>query len=40
MTGRNIAVEQIHTVEERRAPIDIFRTLADTTGPRAVAVVL
>lgn len=41
MAGRNIAVEQIHTIEERRAPIDIFfRTLADTTGPRAVAVVL
>ncbi len=41
MLAGHIVVEPIHTVEERRAPVDIFfRTLADSHQARAVAVVL
>ncbi|HVF26602.1 MAG TPA: chemotaxis protein CheB, partial [Pyrinomonadaceae bacterium] len=37
----HIVVQPIHTVEERRAPVDIFfRTMAETLGGRAVCVVL
>ena len=36
-----IIVSPIHTIEERRAPVDIFfRTLAESHGARAVAVIL
>jgi two-component system CheB/CheR fusion protein len=41
MFDGHIVVEQIHTIEERRAPVDIFfRTLAETHHARAVCVVL
>jgi two-component system CheB/CheR fusion protein len=41
MLEDHIAVSPNILVEERRAPVDIFfRTLADSHGPRAVAVVL
>jgi two-component system, chemotaxis family, CheB/CheR fusion protein len=41
MRDGSIAVSPNILVEERRAPVDIFfRTLADSHGPRAVAVVL
>lgn len=41
MTGGHIVVSPIQTFEERRAPVDIFfRTLAESHGERAVAVVL
>lgn len=41
MIDGSIIVEPIHTIEERRAPVDIFfRTLAESHCERAVAVVL
>ncbi|MEO6589115.1 MAG: CheR family methyltransferase, partial [Pyrinomonadaceae bacterium] len=41
MQDGHILVSPINTVEERRAPVDIFfRTLAESHGSRAVAVVL
>ncbi|MBV9215894.1 MAG: PAS domain S-box protein [Acidobacteria bacterium] len=41
LADHKIIVKPIKTVEERRAPVDIFfRTLADTHGPNAVGVIL
>lgn len=41
MADDHIIVSEIHTVEERRAPVDIFfRTLAESHRERAVSVVL
>jgi two-component system CheB/CheR fusion protein len=41
MTDGHLDVSEIRRIEERRAPIDIFfRTLADTHGSQAIAVVL
>jgi two-component system CheB/CheR fusion protein len=41
MVDGHLDVSEIRRIEERRAPIDIFfRTLADTQGPHAIAVVL
>ncbi len=41
MQDGHITVSPIHTVEERRAPVDIFfRTLAESHQTRAVAVIL
>lgn len=41
MRDGHIIVSPIHTVEERRAPVDIFfRTLAESHDSRAVAVIL
>ncbi|HUQ65533.1 MAG TPA: CheR family methyltransferase [Flavitalea sp.] len=41
MVDGHVTVNSIITVEERRAPVDIFfRTLAETHGDRAVAVIL
>jgi two-component system CheB/CheR fusion protein len=41
MVDGHIVVEPINTIEERRAPVDIFfRTLGDTQRERAVCVVL
>jgi two-component system CheB/CheR fusion protein len=41
MSDGHINLLPLSTIEERRAPVDIFfRTLADSHGPRSVAVVL
>jgi hypothetical protein len=41
MSDGHINILPLSTIEERRAPVDIFiRTLADSHGPRSVAVVL
>ena len=41
MVDGHLDVSEIRRIEERRAPIDIFfRTLADTHGSHAIAVVL
>jgi two-component system, chemotaxis family, CheB/CheR fusion protein len=41
MEDGSIVVKPLGTVEERRAPVDIFfRTLADSHGPNAVGVIL
>ena len=41
MVDGHLDVSEIRRIEERRAPIDIFfRTLADTHGSQAIAVVL
>lgn len=41
MEGEFITISKNATVEERRAPVDIFfRSLADEHGPRAVSVIL